>query len=51
VILVCGEALIDLFAQATDTSTPTLQVMMGGFALNVAIGLVRLGTPTSVRSQ
>jgi fructokinase len=47
VILVCGEALIDLFAQATDTATPTLQVTMGGSALNVAIGLVRLGTPTA----
>jgi hypothetical protein len=29
VIIVREEALIDLFTQATDTSTPTLQVTMG----------------------
>jgi hypothetical protein len=44
VILVCGEALIDLFAQFDDASGPTLKVTMGCSPLNVATGLVRLDT-------
>jgi fructokinase len=47
VILVCGEALIDLFAQSGKVSGPTFHVMIGGSPLNVATGLVRLGTPAA----
>jgi hypothetical protein len=46
-ILVCGEALIDLFAQFDDASGPTLRVTMGGSPLNVATGLVRLDAPAA----
>lgn len=44
-ILVCGEALIDLFAQFDDVSGPTLEVTIGGSPLNVATGLARLDAP------
>jgi fructokinase len=47
VILVCGEALIDLFAQLDDISGPTLKAAIGGSPLNVAIGLARLETPAA----
>ena len=46
-ILVCGEALLDLFAQSSDGSGAILQARIGGSALNVAIGLTRLGTPAA----
>jgi fructokinase len=47
VILVCGEALIDLFTQFDNASEPTLEVRVGGSPLNVATGLARLDTPAA----
>jgi fructokinase len=47
VILVCGEALVDLFAQSDDALGPILKVTVGGSPLNVATGLARLGTPAT----
>ena len=46
-ILVCGEALIDLFTQVDASSGPTLKPVIGGSPLNLAIGLARLGTPAA----
>jgi fructokinase len=46
-ILVCGEALIDLFTTADVSSGPTLKGVVGGSPLNVAIGLARLDTPAA----
>lgn len=42
-ILVCGEALIDLFSTGTSGSTPFFEALPGGSPFNVAIGLARLG--------
>jgi fructokinase len=45
--IVCGEALMDVFATA-DTPTGTLlDARIGGSPLNVAIGLARLGQPVA----
>lgn len=45
--IVCGEALMDVFATA-DTPTGTLMdARIGGSPLNVAIGLARLGQPVA----
>lgn len=45
--IVCGEALMDVFA-TTDTPTGTLlDARIGGSPLNVAIGLARLGRPVA----
>ena len=41
--LVCGEALMDVFAQQETPSGLTLDARIGGSPLNVAIGLARLG--------
>lgn len=41
-ILVCGEALIDLFTTSDSASTPTLKATVGGSPFNVAVGLARL---------
>jgi len=46
-ILVCGEALIDLFTQSDAPSGPILKVAIGGSPLNLAIGLARLETPAA----
>jgi fructokinase len=46
-ILVCGEALVDLFLESTDPRGPTLKVAVGGSPLNLAIGLARLGVATA----
>jgi fructokinase len=43
-ILVCGEALIDMYAQPDAGLGPILKATVGGSPLNVAIGLARLGT-------
>lgn len=46
-LMVCGEALMDVFA---DRDTPTgmaLDARVGGSPLNVAVGLARLGQPVS----
>jgi fructokinase len=42
-ILVCGEALMDVFETASTASGLTLDARIGGSPLNVAIGLARLG--------
>lgn len=42
-ILVCGEALADLFVDESPESGLTARVTLGGSPLNVAIGLARLG--------
>jgi len=43
-ILVCGEALVDLFADLPAPLGPILRVAVGGSPLNVAVGLARLET-------
>jgi fructokinase len=45
-ILVCGEAIVDLFV-SVDHGTMKAQPVLGGSPYNVAIGLARLGVPTS----
>ena len=42
-IMVCGEALMDVFAQETTPTGLLLDARIGGSPLNVAIGLARLG--------
>lgn len=44
-ILVCGEALIDLFVGEVDGTALAARARAGGSLFNVAVGLVRLGTP------
>lgn len=45
-ILVCGEALIDMFVHNTPDGELVTQPVMGGSPYNVATGLARLGTKT-----
>ncbi|WP_306029767.1 carbohydrate kinase [Stappia sp. MMSF_3263] len=45
-ILVCGEALFDLFAEE-DGERLTLDARIGGSPFNVAVGLARLETPAA----
>jgi fructokinase len=42
-ILVCGEALVDLFVNENPNAEPTARITLGGSPMNVAIGLARLG--------
>ena len=42
-ILVCGEALVDLFVGAPEGAEMPARVVAGGSPFNVAIGLARLG--------
>ncbi|WP_336812879.1 carbohydrate kinase family protein [Bosea sp. MMO-172] len=42
-ILVCGEALVDLFVDAGEGAVRPARVVAGGSPFNVAIGLARLG--------
>jgi fructokinase len=49
-ILVCGEALIDLFVSAHGRSEMSARAVAGGSAFNVAIGLARLGVRTAFLS-
>lgn len=46
-ILVCGEALIDLFTTSDSASGPTLKGTVGGSPFNVAVGLARLEIPVA----
>jgi fructokinase len=46
-ILVCGEALVDLFVGAPAGSEIPARVVAGGSPFNVAIGLARLGVRTA----
>jgi fructokinase len=43
-MLVCGEALIDLIVRPDDPSGTSLSACTGGSPLNVATGIARLGT-------
>lgn len=45
-ILVCGEAIVDLFV-GRDEEAMRSEPVLGGSPFNVAIGLARLGVPTS----
>lgn len=44
-ILVCGEALIDLFVGEPDGTALAAKALAGGSPFNVAVGLARLGVP------
>ncbi len=44
-ILVCGEALVDLFVHDAGSDSITTQAVLGGSPFNVAIALARLGQP------
>ena len=46
-MLVCGEALLDVFAAGETRTGLTLDANVGGSPFNVAIGLARLGQPVS----
>lgn len=46
-ILVCGEALIDLFLDPVDGATVPARGLPGGSPYNVAVGLSRFGVPSS----
>jgi len=45
--IVCGEALMDVFATADTPTGTALDARIGGSPLNVAIGLARLGQPVA----
>lgn len=44
-VLVCGEALMDVFALADTPTGVALDARVGGSPFNVAVGLARLGQP------
>lgn len=46
-ILVCGEALIDLFVGPAEGTEMPARAVAGGSPFNVAIGLARQGVPTA----
>ena len=46
-ILVCGEALLDVFAAEPTRNGLMLQANVGGSPFNVAVGLARMGQPVS----
>lgn len=43
--LVCGEALMDVFAAGETATGMTLDARVGGSPFNVAVGLARMGQP------
>jgi len=45
--LVCGEALMDVFAEQETSAGVVLDARVGGSPFNVAIGLARLGQPVA----
>jgi fructokinase len=49
-ILVCGEALIDLFVSGASTDRLDTEAVAGGSPFNVAVGLARLQRPTAFLS-
>lgn len=49
-IVVCGEALIDLFVGRPDARGIATQAVAGGSPFNLALGLARLGTPSAFLS-
>jgi fructokinase len=46
-LLVCGEALLDVFAAGETRTGLTLDANVGGSPFNVAVGLARLGQPAA----
>ena len=46
-LVVCGEALIDVFATGNTSTDVTLHAHAGGSPFNVAVGLARLARPVS----
>jgi fructokinase len=50
-ILVCGEALFDVFAAGETASGLTLDARVGGSPFNVAVGLARLAQPVALLTQ
>lgn len=46
-ILVCGEALVDLFIKARGAGGLDTEAVVGGSPFNVAVGLARLGCPAA----
>lgn len=46
-ILVCGEALFDVFVEAGSGTRIPAEMVVGGSPLNVAVGLARLGIDSS----
>jgi fructokinase len=46
-ILVCGEALMDVFPGATTPAGLTLEARVGGSPFNVALGLARMAQPVA----
>lgn len=46
-VIVCGEALMDVFALADTPAGMALEARMGGSPFNVAVGLARLGRPVA----
>jgi len=46
-VIVCGEALMDVFALADTATGMALEARIGGSPFNVAVGLARLGQPVS----
>ncbi|WP_353184316.1 PfkB family carbohydrate kinase [Bosea sp. (in: a-proteobacteria)] len=46
-ILVCGEALVDLFVAAPEGGEMPARIVAGGSPFNLAIGLARLGVPAA----
>lgn len=46
-IVVCGEALMDVFANGDTATGMALDARVGGSPFNVAVGLARLGRPVS----
>src|SRR5690606_39127282 len=46
-ILVCGEALVDLFIKARGEGGLNAEAVVGGSPFNVAVGLARLGCPAA----
>ncbi len=47
VIVVCGEALMDVFSAGDTATGMRLDARVGGSPFNVAVGLARLGQPVS----
>src|SRR5215470_11823131 len=47
-ILVCGEALVDLFILSEKGTRLAAEAVAGGSPFNVAIGLARLGCPAAL---
>ena len=50
-IMVCGEALFDVFAVSDTPTGMTLDARVGGSPFNVAVGLARLGQPVGLLTR